>query len=139
MFYTNLQVRFSDCDALGHMNHASYFHLMEEARREVFELFNPSMDIKSWNLIVGSARCDYIMQANYRDALKVASWIGRVGNSSFTVEHALQSAAGLWVARGQAVLIHFDYTTGGALPLPAGIRRALLGHGEGPDGAPALR
>lgn len=139
MFFTDLQVRFSDCDALGHMNHASYFHLMEEARREVFLLFNPSLDIKSWNLIVGSARCDYIRQARYQDTLKFASWIGHVGNSSFTVEHAVQNEAGLWIARGQAVLIHFAYAGGGVSPLPPDIRRALLSHGEGPEGAPALR
>lgn len=112
---------------------------MEEARREVFQLFNPAMDIQSWNLIVGSARCDYILQAHYQDTLKVVSWIGHVGNSSFTVEHALQNARDRWVARGQAVLIHFSYATGGAVALPPDIRRTLLGHGEGPEGAPVLR
>ncbi len=139
MFYTNLQVRFSDCDGLGHMNHAAYFHLMEEARRDVFALFNPSLGIDAWNLIVGSARCDYIEQIDHRETVRVVSWIGHVGNSSFAVEHAVQNRMGQWAARGQAVLIHFDYGRGSALPLPSDIKRILLAHGEGPGDAPSLR
>ena len=138
MFVKTLTASLRDCDGLGHVNHAAYFEFMEEARRDVFELFNPGLRLASWNLIVGSARCDFLAQVTYAEALEVATWIGRVGNSSFVVDHALRNAEGKWVARGQATLIHYDYGQRCAQPLPPAIRRTLLGHGEGPEGAPGL-
>ena len=109
MFVHPIVVAFSDCDGLGHVNHAKYFTYMEEARRDVFRLFNPTLALDEWNLIAASARCNYLGQVGYREMLTVETWISHIGNSSFTVEHAIWNESRVCVARGQAVLIAFDY------------------------------
>lgn len=139
MFTTDITVRFNDCDALGHVNNGTYFTYMEEARTPIFRLCNPNLDVGNWNLIVASTRCDFLQQVHFAQCLTVLTWIGKVGNSSFVVEHALQSASHEWVARGQAVLIHYDYAGKRAIALPTEVRSALQAHAQGPTDVPDLR
>ncbi|MCY0876142.1 MAG: thioesterase family protein [Firmicutes bacterium] len=139
MFTTDIPVRFNDCDALGHVNNGTYFTYMEEARTPIFQICNPQLDVGKWNLIVASARCDFLKQVHFGEHLTVFTWVGRVGNSSFVVEHAIQNRRQEWVARGQAVLIHYDYTVQRPAALPESVSAALRAHGEGPTGSPDLR
>lgn len=139
MLKYELTVSFSDCDGLGHVNHAKYFTYMEEARGDVFRMFNPSLKLKDWNLIVASARCDFLKQVSYAEKITVLSWISRLGTASYTIDHAIQNEAGDYVARGQGVLIAYDYNTQKAVPISPKVREELLRHQEGPADAPALR
>ncbi len=139
MFVTNVTVRFSECDGLGHVNNGMYYTYMEEAREEIFRIFNPSMKLESWNLIVVSTRCDYLRQVGFAEKLTIYTWISRLGNSSFTVEHAFSNQKNEWVARGQAVLIGYDYEANQASPLSEAIQETLNAHRGAPDGAPTLR
>jgi acyl-CoA thioester hydrolase len=139
MFTREIDVRFSDCDGLGHVNNGVYFVYMEEARADIFRLFVQDVRLSEWNLIVASARCDFLRQVTYGQRLSVFTWIGSVGNSSFVVEHALRDDTGAYVGRGQGTLLHYDYAVGTPQPLPADVRRQLLAHGQGPEDAPALR
>lgn len=138
MFTRSVQVRFSECDGLGHVNHANYFNYMEDARIDVFQLFHPSLSLEDWNLIVASARCDFLAQVTYAEQLTVHTWFSRVGNSSFTVDHAITNASGQFVARGQATLILFDYEVGKAMPISAELRQQVAEHSTPLEGAPAL-
>lgn len=139
MFVKELTVAFSDCDGLGHVNHAKYFTYMEEARMDVFRVFNPTLALDEWNLIAVSARCDFLAQVTYAETLRVETWISRIGNSSFVVEHAIWNAQRVCVARGQGVLISFNYGAQKAAPLTAELRDRLAAHQTAPDGVPELK
>lgn len=139
MLETRIRVRFGECDGLGHVNNAVYFTYMEEARTEMFRWFNPELDLRAWNLIVAGARCDFLKQVGFSEELVVFTWISRVGNSSFTVEHALRNAKGDWTARGQAAMLAFDFAQERPVPLWEDVRLRLAEHPSGPAGAPSLR
>ncbi len=139
VFVHEVKVRFSECDGLGHVNNAKYYTYMEEAREDIFRLFNPSLRLETWNLIIVSTRCDYLHQVGYAEILKVYTWIGRMGKSSFDVEHAIANERGEWVARGQGVMIGYDYNAQKSEPVPGEIARVLAEHREAPVGAPDLR
>lgn len=139
MFTTQVAVRFNDCDALGHVNNSVYFTYMEEARIDVFRLVNPGLDLSDWNLILASARCDYIQQVHYGMVLTVNSWVGRIGNTSFEVEHALWEPSHGFIARGKGTLVLYDFKARQAIPLPTNLREALGRHQTGPEDAPSLR
>lgn len=139
MFQKQLTVRFGECDGLGHVNNGTYFTYMEDARSDVFRLFNPALALNKWNLIVASTRCDFLAQVTYAETLTVFTWVSRCGSSSFTVDHALQNDAGAWVARGQAVLLAYDYASGQPQQLWPEVREQLTLHEQGPAGVPELR
>ncbi|MCL6631556.1 MAG: acyl-CoA thioesterase [Alicyclobacillus herbarius] len=138
MFKQEIVVRFGECDGLGHVNNTTYFTYMEHARIDVFRLFNPTLSVAAWNLIAASTRCDFLQQATYAQTLTIYTWIGRIGNRSFDVEHAIQAEDGSWVARGQATLVTFDYTRNASRPLSDEERRALEGHCQAPANVPDL-
>ncbi|MBX6353331.1 MAG: acyl-CoA thioesterase [Thermoflavifilum sp.] len=139
MFERRVTVRFNDCDGLGHVNHAIYFTYMEEGRRDIFEIFNRGVDIRRWNLILASARCDYLAQVRYGEVLTVYTWIGRMGRTSFSTEHAIRREDGSWAARGRGIVLRFDYEENRPVPLDDALRARLEAHRTPPVGAPELR
>ncbi|ASS74056.1 thioesterase [Tumebacillus algifaecis] len=139
MYQNEVHVRFSDCDALGHVNNAVYFTYFEESRKDLFRIFNPELDTHNWNLIVASTRCDFLSEAMYAQKLTVYTWIGKLGSSSFEVEHAMADELGNWVARGKATMLGFDFDQKKAVAMTDDIRNKLLEHSTGPDGVPAIR
>lgn len=139
MFERNITVRFGECDGLGHVNNGMYFTYFEDARIDIFRLFNPSLELSRWNLIVASAKGEFLKQVTYAETIRVLTWIGKIGNSSFVAEHGIQNEQGEWVARGQAVLLAYDYESGQPQALWPEIREALTLHLEPPADAPNLR
>lgn len=139
LFRRDLTVRFNECDGLGHVNNGVYFTYMEEARIDIFRIFNPDFSIPDWNLIVASTRCDFLRQVRFAETICVYTWISQIGNTSFTVEHGLQNGQGDWVARGQAVLLGYDFHAARPVSLSSTVRSVLTQHQSGPDGVPTLR
>jgi acyl-CoA thioester hydrolase len=139
MFKHDTIVRFSECDSLGHVNNSNYFTYFEEARNGLFKIFNPSLKIESWNLIVASTQCDFIREVVYGKKLVVSTWISKIGNASFQVEHVIQDENQNWIARGKVILVHFNFQTQKSIPLSQEIRNVLSEHTEAPKGVPILR
>lgn len=124
MFHYQIEPRFSDTDGLGHIGNTAYPTWFEHARMPIFQIFHPSLEFASWPLIVARVAIDYKAQCYWGRSVDIQTGIGRVGTSSFQViQTAYQS--GVEVARSEAVLIHFDYASEKAVPIPADIREQL--------------
>jgi len=127
MFHLELEPRFSDTDALGHISNTTLPVWFEQARTPVFRIFHPTLEAETWPLIIARLEIDLMAQSYWHIPVKIKTGIGKIGNSSF---HVIQEA---WqgdkqIARGVAVLIHFDYETEKALPIPDAIRAKLSEH-----------
>ncbi|GGE59662.1 thioesterase [Streptosporangium jomthongense] len=127
MFYYELQPRFSDTDALGHISNTTLPVWFEQARMPLFSIFHPTLDVKTWPLIIARVEVDFVAQSYWHLPVEIRTGVGRIGNSSFqAVQEAWQD--GKQIARGQAVLIHFDYETEKSIPIPEEIRNQLAKH-----------
>jgi acyl-CoA thioester hydrolase len=120
-----LSVRFRDCDAMGHVNHAVYFTYFEQCRltfwRELTGAPSPHARI-----IIARAECDYRSPAHFGDELEVRLAIGALGRSSFTLRYEIvETASERVVAVGSTVMVTYDYATGKSVPLPQGARELL--------------
>lgn len=127
-----LSVRFRDCDAMGHVNHAVYFTYLEQGRLTFWRAVTgtPSPHTR---VIIARAECDYRAPARFGDELEVRVAIGEIGRSSFTLVYEIvQTVSGQLVANGKTVLVSYDDATGSSVPLPAETR-ALLERVKGPD------
>ena len=127
MFYLELEPRFSDTDALGHISNTTLPVWFEQARTPVFRIFHPTLEAETWPLTIARLEIDLMAQSYWHIPVKIKTGIGKIGNSSF---HVIQEA---WqgdkqIARGVAVLIHFDYETEKALPIPEDIKARLAEH-----------
>lgn len=133
MFRTEIQPRFCETDALGHINNAVLPTWFEEGRIGIFRIFNPSLALDSWNLILKRYEIDFIAQIWQHYPVTIETEIERIGNSSVVVfQRAIQQ--GVVVATGRTVQVHFDYAAQKTAPIPSAIREQLEAH-LAPSGA----
>ncbi|MCH2058865.1 MAG: acyl-CoA thioesterase [Thalassotalea sp.] len=127
MFSENISPRFSDTDALGHINNTMVPIWFEGARTPVFKLFTPELDLKNWPLILAKINVEFEAQMFYGLDMEVRTFISRIGGSSFDVFQELWQQ-GKRVASGTAVMVHFDYRAQKTAQIPDSIREILNQH-----------
>jgi acyl-CoA thioester hydrolase len=124
-----LTVRFRDCDAMGHVNHAVYFTYFEQCRLTCWRERTGSPHPHT-RVIIARAECDYRSQAVFGDELDVRMTIGEVGRSSFVLKYRIEQVKdGQVVAEGATVMVAFDYEAARSMPLSAETRSLLLSLG----------
>ena len=127
MFHSTIMPRFTDTDALGHINNTVFAVWFEDARMPIFKIFHPSLAIDSWPLIVARVEIDLLAQTYWGREVTINTWVEKVGNSSFHLMHeAWQDDKK--VASGKAILINFDYDKQTSTPIPEHIRGQLFEH-----------
>jgi acyl-CoA thioester hydrolase len=120
-----LSPRFCDTDALGHISNVALPAWFEQGREAVFEIFNPGMKMDSGNLILKLMTVDFVGQMYYGHSVEVRTSVPKVGSSSFTVyQEAWQK--GECCAKGEAIMVYFDFDKQQKLSIPDDIRAKLL-------------
>jgi acyl-CoA thioester hydrolase len=128
-----LTVRFSDTDMLGHVNNASYFSYMEEARCAFFaELLEDERTAVP--MILASAKVNYVAQTFYRQTLRIESWVSRWGNSSFDISCKMfDETTGKLHFEAVAVIVYFDYEAQKPMRVPDAYRATMAAYTHEPD------
>ena len=111
-----MPIRFRDVDAFGHVYHAEFLTLLDEARtrwfRDSLGLENPS------SYMLARVEIDYVSSIVLDDeAVSAAFTVERVGNSSLTRAETLHTRDGRMVSRGRTVTVLRDIATGTSRPL----------------------
>ena len=127
MFSITIEPRFSETDALGHINNTVLPVWFEQARTPIFEFFTPDLDIAEWELILAKIDVSFLGQIYYGKAVEIKTFIQSIGRSSFVVYHQAWQE-GLKVAEGTAVLVNFDHRTQKSKHLNDSIRASLELH-----------
>ncbi|PKM17904.1 MAG: thioesterase [Gammaproteobacteria bacterium HGW-Gammaproteobacteria-15] len=127
MWQDIISPRFSDTDALGHINNTVFAVWFEGARQDVFKIFTPELNLRQWPLIIASVKLDYHAQTHYGADVEIRTYINRVGGSSFDVyQQAWQH--GVKTVSGTAVLVQFDYAANKAVVISALQKQQLNQH-----------
>jgi len=127
MFVQRVQPRFTETDALGHINNAVLPVWFEQARTPIFKLFIPSLDVKKWTLILAKIEVEFLQEIFYGTDVEVHSFIEKIGNSSFVCYQEVWQEESL-VAKGRAVMVHFNHSTKKSMPIPEVIKDQLNEH-----------
>jgi acyl-CoA thioester hydrolase len=131
-FEHRIEPRFSETDALGHISNTILPVWFEDARQPVFKLFTPTLDIKTWPLILARFEVDFTAQIFYGHEVLIKTGFSRLGNSSLEVyQEAWQR--GQRTARGRTTLVHFDYQAQQAKPIAGELRESLSRYMVSPD------
>ncbi len=81
-----LQLRWSDEDALGHVNNARIVTLMEEARLRWTQPRGKSGRFP-FGTVVASLKLDYLRPLHYQPTMLIQLSVVRIGTKSFTLRH----------------------------------------------------
>lgn len=114
---TEVQVRFGDTDALGHINNATYATYAELGRVELVK----SMGLPPGGFILARLALDYRRQVRLGQRVRVETWVERVGNSSVTMGQAI-TADGEVAVEVEAVAVWFDYAADRPVRIPDSAR-----------------
>ena len=129
MHELNVNVRFSETDALGHINNTSYFIYLEEARMKFFEALGLASNIEDWNFLLASTKCDFITQGYFNQLLSVRTYLTKVGTKSCELSHdIICSQTGETIAKGTATLVCFNFGEQKSEPIPETIKEELISH-----------
>jgi acyl-CoA thioester hydrolase len=125
IFTHRLDVRFRDCDPMGHVNNAVYLTYLEQARLAHWQALwgFGRTDTGLPGVILARVELDYKAPARFGEVLEVRMGLALVGNSSFTYEYEVVDAAGRLIAAARSVQVMYDYTAGRPVRIPAEIRR----------------
>lgn len=123
-----LDVRFRDCDPLGHANNAVYLTYLEQARlhcwRALWGFGEPGSPVPG--VIMARAEIDYRMPARYGQTLEIRIDLAAIGKTSFTYDYEIIDDQGRPVASARTVQVMYDYATAKPVPIPDEIRQKML-------------
>jgi acyl-CoA thioester hydrolase len=131
-YKTPIHIRFSDIDAVGHVNNAIYLTYFENAR------FDYWSDVLSWNfsengIIVARTEVNYLKPVLLHDKLICYVRVVRIGNSSFDVMQVLVKVTEKGeeiCTTGKTVCISYDYTANKSVKIPSHARNRMIEHDE---------
>lgn len=105
-----VQLRWSDPDSYGHVNHARALSLLEDARLAWASRMPSTADGRQPDVILARLEVDYLRQLYYRvdERLCVRCWITRIGTKSITMRQELIQDDRAAI-RVDAICVVFDY------------------------------
>jgi acyl-CoA thioester hydrolase len=121
--HVDVQMRFADTDALGHVNNGSFVLYAETARLEFLQALGGTVRA----VILAHLSIDFRRQTAYGERITVDTWVERVGTTSVTLQQTI-SASGELAADVRSVVVSFDYATQRPAPWSAESAAALMAY-----------
>jgi acyl-CoA thioester hydrolase len=126
-FAIDIEVRFRDLDAMGHVNNSVFFTYFEEGRKNfshrVFQYNDPS----EFAFIMAHIRCDYHRPVKLSNRITLQMWVKNIGTKSFDFGYRLvdRSDESIVFATGESVQVCYDYQAEKSTIVPDGMRAKL--------------
>jgi acyl-CoA thioester hydrolase len=137
--HADIEVRFRDLDAMGHVNNAVYLTYLEVARQAYWRTLGTPVRYDRVPFVVARASLDFRAPVGVGETVRVFLRTAWAGNRSFGMEYTLRERdADRLVAEASTVLVTYDWTAQRAMPIPDWLRSALEGlEGRALPGKPA--
>ena len=132
---TQVQLRFNDVDALGHVNNSVYFQFFDLAKTEYFKGLNVQADI-DWRrptVIIANVNCSFLVPTVFQEPVEVLTQCAHLGNKSLTLlQHVVNSETREVKATCATVMVNMAPETNQPSPIPQVWRDAIVAF-EGHD------
>ena len=124
MFTEKVMPRFSETDALGHINNTVLPVWFEAARVPIFKFFTPDLNPHNWKLIIAKVEVSFVGELFYAHEVTINTSIEQIGNSSFVIrQEAWQQDK--CCAIGKTVMVRYDFVSKTKQPLSTDEKAAL--------------
>jgi acyl-CoA thioester hydrolase len=131
----DIEIRYVDTDALGHVNNATYFSYFEAARAGYYahisgHAFGTGPDARQHTFVIAEAHITYRQPALFGEPLWCSCRVGWMGRSSFSFEYRIEVGASELgqarvVADGSSVQVFYDLERGKVVRMPAELRERI--------------
>ena len=120
-----VEVRFRDCDPMGHVNNAVYLTYLELARFAYWKAAEIERLAGEVSYIIARVEIDFRSPAVTGDVLDVGIRVTGFGRTSFSMAYEIRDAEGRLVATAKSVQVAYDYAAGKTVPLPDAIKQRI--------------
>jgi acyl-CoA thioester hydrolase len=121
-FYHPIEVRYGDLDPQGHVNNAKHLTYFEQARVAYMielGLFTKAQSFMKIGVIIADVHITYFEPIYFGQIIKVGVHAAKFGNKSMTWEqNIVDSATEKVFAKGQIVIVTYDYKEEKTIPIP---------------------
>lgn len=121
-----IEPRFRDTDAMGHLNHVVYITYFEVARTRYWTALTGDRDYTRVPFILAHVTADYRSPAYVSEMLRVGVRVSRLGGRSFECQYRIEEAESRrLVVEGSSVQVIYDYGRQQSAPLPEDLRERI--------------
>lgn len=127
-FALPVALRFSDVDAFGHVNNATYLTYFEAGRVTYLRTVLGVESVAAMTFIMARAEVDFRRPVLFGDALQVLVRAKGIGSKSFTLAYRLlleREGQTHVAAESISVIVCYDYATARSVPVPPALVAAL--------------
>lgn len=124
-FATAIRVRWSDCDAFGHVNNASFLSYFEEARIDYWKTVVP--DVPFTGMAIVHTAVDFRGQAFPGDQLTIRVAVTELKRTSFWAAYEVVRGD-IVVATGRSAQVFFDYAAQRPSTIPEAFRARIASY-----------
>jgi acyl-CoA thioester hydrolase len=119
------EIRWSECDLYGHVNHTAYLTLFEDLRVDYWRAISGT-DLSSAQPgpVMAQLEVRYAKPVGFHDRVLLTARTVSLRRTSFTHEYALWKNGLACSARAVCVVVVND--TGVRVPIPAEVRRVMI-------------
>jgi len=111
-FSLPIDVRFSDLDALGHVNHAVFITYLEHARTRWWQQLLGERRFEEEGFVMARVEIDYRKPIGLGDQVRVELRCAHVGHTSFSLAYkVVRGKDDVVLAEGQTVQVMLDFAT----------------------------
>ena len=123
-YTAEIEVRFRDIDAMGHVNNAVYATYLEQARTRYFRDVLET-DLSSVSTVLASLSLEFRRPIELADGSVIVEIdVPDLGRSSVPMTYELRTSEEL-VATAESTQVHVDPETGEACPIPEELRHRI--------------
>lgn len=120
-----IQVRFRDCDVMGHVNNAVYLSYFEQARMHYFaQMVDKDWDWKKEGIVLVHNEVTYLKPILLHDKPIIFMNLIDIGEKSFTLGYSVK-VENKEVATGLSKLVCFDFESGQSVKLYPEMKKGL--------------
>lgn len=121
-----IQPRFRDTDAMGHINNAVYVTYLEVARQAYWRALDLTREYGQGPFILAHVAVDFRSIGLVNESLLVGIRCDWIGTKSFALAYEIREKEGdRLVVEATSVLVCFDYVGRHSMPMPEGLRRKI--------------
>ena len=128
LFRMPVALRWRDLDAFNHVNNSNFLTYLEEARIQWFASLGREWLSDTMMPLLAAVQLNYRAPIPYPSDVSIALFADRVGSTSVTVGHRIESTDGATLySDGNVVIVWIDPRNGRPIPLPDAVREMASG------------
>ena len=128
-FFSPIDIRFRDLDALAHVNNVVYLTYVEQARVRYFDdVFGKRHDWDQWGVLLARTEINYLQPLLFKDVARCEMECVAIGRKSLEFHFIIfktENGKDVEIASGVNILVCFNHSENKSIEVPTEWKNAI--------------